>query len=61
VNKTQGSTGAVVSKASTIAPFLLGILTWALTVNYLRGGPTQAKGWLKAKFLNQPMTKGVLK
>ena len=38
--------------------FILGVLLWALTVNFLRGGPTQAKGWLKAKFINEPMAKG---
>lgn len=48
-------------KSQTVATFTLGVLIWALTVNFLRGGPNQAKGWLKAKFINEPMTKGVSK
>jgi hypothetical protein len=38
------------------AGFLLGVLAWTLTLNYLRGGLPQAKGWLAAKFLNRPFT-----
>lgn len=49
------------SRSQSVATFTLGVLLWALTVNFLRGGPNQAKGWLKAKFINEPMTKGVSK
>src|SRR5581483_10783228 len=35
------------------AGFLLGLFAYALTINYLRGGSTQVKQWLAAKFLNQ--------
>ena len=45
-------------KSATIGPFILGILIWALVVNFLRGGTPQAKGWLAAKFFNQPYTGG---
>ena len=48
-------------RAQTASTFLLGVLVWALTVNYLRGGPPQVKGWLRAKFLNKPMIQGVSK
>jgi len=46
-------------KSQSASTFVLGVLIWALTINFLRGGPNQAKGWLKAKFINEPMAKGV--
>ncbi len=33
--------------------FVLGVLAWLLTVQYLRGGTAGVKAWLRAKFLNQ--------
>lgn len=36
------------------AGFVLGLLLYALTLNYLQGGSAQVRGWLRAKFLNQP-------
>jgi len=43
--KTHGASG-----------FILGLFLWAVTVNYLRGGPTQVKGWFHAKFFNDPQS-----
>lgn len=42
-------------KLQSASGFVLGVLLWALAVNFLRGGPAQAKGWLRAKFINEPM------
>jgi hypothetical protein len=36
------------------AGFVLGLIAYSLLLAYLRGGPDAVKGWLKAKFLNQP-------
>lgn len=36
------------------AGFLLGLIGYALFINFLRGGPEQVRGWLSAKFLNRP-------
>lgn len=33
---------------------VLALFAYPLLVNGLRGGPAQAKGWLAAKFINQP-------
>lgn len=33
--------------------FVLGILAYALVLNYLQGGPTQVRRWLAAKFVNR--------
>ena len=49
------------AKSQGGATFILGVLLWALAVNFLRGGPTQAKGWAKAKLFNEPMVKGISK
>lgn len=38
----------------------LGLLAWALAVNYLRYGPAGVKGWVAAKFGNRPFTPGQL-
>jgi len=35
------------------AGFILGLLAWVLTMQYIRGGQAQVKAWLRAKFLNQ--------
>ncbi len=35
------------------ASFILGLLAWVLTMQYIRGGQAQVKAWLRAKFLNQ--------
>jgi len=35
------------------AGFVLGLLAWVLTMQYIRGGPDGVKAWLRAKFLNQ--------
>lgn len=40
------------------AGFVFGMLLYALVLAYLRGGPDAVKGWLQAKFLNEPYTKG---
>jgi hypothetical protein len=36
------------------AGFLLGLVGYALLVNFMRGGMPQVKGWIGAKFLNKP-------
>lgn len=36
------------------AGFLLGLVLYALALNYLQGGTPQVKGWLGAKFVNKP-------
>lgn len=36
------------------AGFLLGLVGYALLVNFMRGGLPQVKGWIGAKFLNKP-------
>jgi hypothetical protein len=36
------------------AGFVLGLVLYALVLNYLQGGAGQVRGWMKAKFLNQP-------
>jgi hypothetical protein len=36
------------------AGFLLGLIVYALVINYLRGGTAQARGWIAAKFINKP-------
>lgn len=40
--------------------FALGLLAWALAVNYLRYGPAGVKGWVAAKFANRPFAPGQL-
>jgi hypothetical protein len=35
--------------------FLTGLALYTVAVIYIRYGPEGWKGWLKAKFLNQPM------
>jgi hypothetical protein len=35
------------------AGFILGLLAWVLTMQYIRGGRDGVKAWLRAKFLNQ--------
>jgi hypothetical protein len=45
--------GGSPSVADDGAGFLLGIFAWALTLAYLRGGPTGARNWLRAKFVNK--------
>jgi hypothetical protein len=39
--------------ASTGSGFLLGVFVWALGLAYLRGGSTEVKQFLSAKFLNK--------
>lgn len=41
--------------ASDPAGAIAGILAYALIVNGIRYGPAGLTGWVKAKFLNQPM------
>ncbi len=36
------------------AGFLLGLIVYALALNYLQGGAAQARGWIAAKFVNRP-------
>jgi hypothetical protein len=36
------------------AGFILGLVAYALLVNYLRGGVPAVRGWLAAKFINRP-------
>lgn len=35
------------------AGFLMGLLAYAVAVNFIRGGRAQVRGWLAAKFLNR--------
>lgn len=37
---------------ATVAEFLVGVLAYAVGVNYLRGGAPQVKAWFAAKFYN---------
>jgi hypothetical protein len=39
------------------AGFVLGLILYALVLNYVQGGPSQARGWIAAKFLNRPFSK----
>lgn len=43
-------------RPATISAGVLGVLGYALVVNYLHGGWPQVKGWLAAKFANSPYT-----
>lgn len=36
------------------AGWVLGLVVYALVLNYLQGGAAQARGWLGAKFINRP-------
>ncbi len=45
---------AVTRAGGDVAGFLLSLIGYALVLNYLEGGPAQVRGWLAAKFLNQP-------
>jgi hypothetical protein len=38
-----------------LSGFALGLVLYALSVAYLRYGPSGPKSWMKAKFLNKPM------
>lgn len=38
------------------AGLLLGMVAYALLINYLKGGAPQVRGWLAAKFINKPYT-----
>lgn len=50
-----GAAGASAGRlANDGAGFLLGLFAYALLANYLRHGIPGVKGWLAAKFLNQP-------
>ncbi|MFE7413139.1 hypothetical protein [Streptomyces laurentii] len=49
----RGNGGAM----DTGAGIVLGVVGYALLVNFLRGGPSQVKTWLAAKFVNKPATK----
>jgi hypothetical protein len=40
--------------------FLAGLALYITAITYIRYGPTGWKGWLAAKFINQPMTKSEL-
>jgi hypothetical protein len=48
------STGAVNAGAG----WVLGLIAYALFSAYINHGTAGPKGWLKAKFLNEPMTTG---
>jgi hypothetical protein len=54
----QGATaglGLVQGKApASLAAGVLGVLTYAVAINYLQGGWPQVKGWFGAKFANTP-------
>lgn len=50
VESVRGRAGIVDDGAG----FVLGLLLYALALNYLQGGAAQARGWIRAKFLNQP-------
>jgi hypothetical protein len=43
------------TRAADAGGFAAGLLLYTVTVIYIRYGPEGWKGWLKAKFLNQPM------
>lgn len=46
--------------AGDVAGFGFGLVLYVLALNYLRYGPAGVKGWLSAKFLNQPASKSDL-
>ncbi len=60
--KTAGSglSGLLRGKGGgTVAGTALGFVAFALFRAILNGGPAEAKGWLAAKFINEPYTGGV--
>lgn len=42
----------------TLGGLMLGVFGYALLVNFLRGGPKQARAWLAAKFVNSTSDTG---
>ncbi|MCU1489722.1 MAG: hypothetical protein JWM85_1127 [Acidimicrobiaceae bacterium] len=40
----------------SLAAGVLGLVAYAVAINYIHGGWPQVKGWLAAKFVNQPYT-----
>ena len=58
----SGGPGARPTSTATVsqqgAGLFVGLIAYALLVNYIRGGTPQVKGWLAAKFMNKPYTGG---
>lgn len=54
---SAGKGGAAESGAGVI----LGMIGYALVINYLRGGYPAVRGWFGAKFINKPYTGGLAK
>ncbi len=52
------SPASLPSRWSDAGGFITGIALYTVVIIYVRHGPAGWKGWLKAKFLNQPMTDG---
>lgn len=52
------STSSTSSTGGNGAGVLLGMLGYAVLVNFLHGGPAQVRGWMAAKFLNKPYQGG---
>lgn len=50
---SQAAEDVTVRAANAGGGFLLGLFTWALAMNYLRGGSPQVRKFLAAKFLNR--------
>lgn len=59
---STGGGGGVFGRAAAARPavvdegagFVLGLVAYALLLNYLRGGIPAVRGWLAAKFINRP-------
>lgn len=41
-------------RPASVSAALLGMVTYAVAINFIHGGWPQVKGWLGAKFLNKP-------
>lgn len=57
-NAAMVATGArrPINIAGEGAGLVLGVIGYALVLNYVRGGPAAMVGWVKSKFLNEPYT-----
>lgn len=49
-----------VQPMQTAAGVVLGGVLYAVLLNWIRGGPAQAKGWLLAKLINKPSSTAII-
>jgi hypothetical protein len=50
----RGAVPSSAPSASDLSGFVLAVLSWAVFVNYVRGGTAGVDAWFKAKFFNEP-------